>query len=253
MASRALAGVVASGTRVLVKSAVFSVSSSIQLRYRITSRKRCIELHQGCSTHVLSGLVLLRGRLNRVQPHFDSGLVYQALVWSLSLRKNPEEKLDLLFRHLYSRYGVSIINTDIAIMIPTQGMIYKIFFFELLLVIRSTGISDPFTRSCPALPDISGYGHLAFEGVITSLVPERSGHLSAVVRVGKIYQGASDLRSVESIKQIQRAYSCGHLHRVGDTRIWVAKRHSGGGLTAKASLAKLQDNVVEVQKRLKGM
>lgn len=136
-------------------------------------------------------------------------------------------------------------------MIPAQGMIYKLFFLELLLVVTSNGVSDPFTRSCPALPDFTGQGHLAFQGVTTSLIPESS-HLTAVVRVSKIYQGANDLRSVESIKQIQRAYSCGHQHRVGDTRIWVVKRHSSGALTAKASLANLQDNVDEVLNRLKG-
>ena len=143
-------------------------------------------------------------------------------------------------------------NCDNTMNTYSEHLICKLICIGLFLVFRTDAISDPFTRSCPSLPPFTGREIYAFEGTITTLLRERTGHLTGEVRVGKIYQGAKDLAVFESVREIQRAYTCGHLHRVGDVRLWVVKRHSSGRLTAKASLANLKVNIDEVKRRLQG-
>lgn len=138
-------------------------------------------------------------------------------------------------------------------MITTDHLMYKLIFLAFFLGFEVDAISDPFTRSCPSLPSFTGQGTYAFEGTITNLLRDASGYQTAEVRVGKIYKGASDLAAFETIRDLQRAYTCGHLHRVGDVRLWVVSRHSSGRLTAKASLANLNVNVREIELRLRGM
>lgn len=137
-------------------------------------------------------------------------------------------------------------------MVDSVNLVYKLLLAALFLVYNINAITDPFTRSCPSLVAFTGRGIYAFEGTITSLVRDRNGYLTAEVRVGIIYHGARDLAAFETILDIQRAYTCGHLHRVGNVRLWVVQRQFSKRLIAKASLANLPVNLREIRQHLRG-
>lgn len=134
----------------------------------------------------------------------------------------------------------------------TLRVIFKLVFLALVLRFETDAISDPFTRSCPPLQPFSKERLYAFEGKITNLLRDGSGYLTAEVRVLKIYKGTANLAAFETLQELQNAYSCGYFHRVGDVRLWVATRHSNGRLAARASVANLDVNILEVQQLLRG-
>lgn len=107
-------------------------------------------------------------------------------------------------------------------------------------------------RFCP-LPAFTGKGYVAFTGEITRLFLERNNHVTAQVHVRNVYRSDLQLSSVTVINAIERASSCDHQHKLEDVRLWVAKRHSSGFLTAVASLPVTMNMVDEVLKALPGM
>ena len=107
-------------------------------------------------------------------------------------------------------------------------------------------------RFCP-LPAFTGKGYVAFTGEITRLFLERNNHVTAQIHVRNVYRSDSQLSSVTVVNTIERASSCEHQHKVEDVRLWVAKRHSSGFLTAVASLPVTMRMVDEVLKALPGM
>ena len=110
-----------------------------------------------------------------------------------------------------------------------------------------------FTRSdsC-AIPQLRGHGNLAFTGTIERLVQVAKTHLTVIVKVSRIIQGAGKLAKRETIRNVHHSTSCGHNHRIGDERIWLVKRHSSGHLTITASLSITETNMRRVQQVLRG-
>ena len=106
--------------------------------------------------------------------------------------------------------------------------------------------------SC-VLPAFSGKGHLAFTGKITSLFRRRHDRIMVLVHARNVYRRDAQHSSVSLINSVERATSCGHQHKQGDLRLWVAKRHSSGMLTAIASLPVTMYMVDKVLKALPGM
>lgn len=131
-------------------------------------------------------------------------------------------------------------------------VIFKLVFLALFLRFETDAISDPFTRSCPPLPSFYNQRIYAFQGKIENLVRDAGGDLTAEIRVGIIYKGAAELAAFETIQGLGNAYSCGHSHRVGDMRLWVASRHSNGKLIALASVTVWYVNVEEVKQLVQG-
>ena len=107
------------------------------------------------------------------------------------------------------------------------------------------------TASC-ALPTFSGK-ELAFTGKISTLFRQSHGHITALVHVRNIYRRDGQLNRFAVINAVDRAASCrGYQHKQGDTRLWVAKRHSSGMLTAIASLPVTMHMVDEILQALPG-
>ena len=112
--------------------------------------------------------------------------------------------------------------------------------------------NDEFSRVCP-LPTFTGKGYVAFTGEITRLSLEKNSHVTANVHVRNVYRRDFQLGNVTVINAIERASSCDHQHKLEDVRLWVAKRHSSGFLTAVASLPVTMRMVDKVLRALPGM
>ena len=136
--------------------------------------------------------------------------------------------------------------------ISIAGIFPRILAAFCLLRTVCFAANDDFSRFCP-LPTLTGKGYVAFTGEITRLSLERNNHVTAHVHVRNIYRRDSQLSSVTVINAIERAPSCDHQHKLEDVRLWVAKRHSSGFLTAVASLPVTMRMVDEVLKALPGM
>jgi len=136
--------------------------------------------------------------------------------------------------------------------ISITGVFPRILAAFCLLRTVCFAASDEFSRFCP-LPTFTGKGYVAFTGEITRLSLEKNNHVTAHVHVRNVYRRDSQLSNVTVINAIERAPSCDHQHKLEDVRLWVAKRHSSGFLTAAASLPVTMRMVDEVLKALPGM
>ena len=138
--------------------------------------------------------------------------------------------------------------------ISVTGIFPRILVAFYLLRTVCFAANDEFSRTC-SLPTLteSGKGYVAFTGEITRLSLERNNHVTAHVHVRNVYRRDSQLSSVTVINAVERAPSCDHQHKLEDVRLWVAKRHSSGFLTAIASLPVTMRMVDEVLKALPGM
>ena len=136
--------------------------------------------------------------------------------------------------------------------ISIAGIFPRILVAICLLRTVCFAANDDFSRFCP-LPTFTGKGYVAFTGEITRLSLEKNNHVTAYVHVRNVYRRDSQLSSVTVINAIERAPSCDHQHKVEDVRLWVAKRHSSGFLTAVASLPVTMRMVDKVLKALPGM
>lgn len=132
------------------------------------------------------------------------------------------------------------------------GIFLRILVALCILRTVCYAANGDFTRYC-RLPTFTGKGYVAFTGEITRLFLEKNNHITAHVHVRNVYRRDAQLSSVTVINAIERAFSCEHQHKLEDVRLWVAKRHSSGFLTAVASLSVTMHMVDEVLKALPGM
>lgn len=132
------------------------------------------------------------------------------------------------------------------------GIFLQILAVFCLLRTVCFAANGDLSRFCP-LPTFTGKGYVAFTGEITRLFLEKNNHITAQIHVRNVYRRDSQLSSVTVINAIERASSCEHQHKIEDVRLWVAKRHSSGFLTAVASLPVTMRMVDEVLKALPGM